>query len=219
MKNRLTSLALLIWLLPTIATAALPAKGRLLVATEQVRGEVFARTVILLLHYDANGAMGIVVNRPTDVALEEVVDDIGVFGAYDDTLFWGGPVQMGSLRALLRTDSPPPGAETIIESVHLVDIDDRLKELQPAAANLRYYIGYAGWAAGQLDSELARGSWDVVSGSDEHVFAQNPTTLWESLTRPARHVTDKGVGFMPEARRFVNAGQLCIGYLRDATSM
>ena len=72
MKRLVTWLVFLAWLLPAAAGAdQQPAKGRLLVATELVRGDVFAETVILLLHYDAHGAIGIVVNRPTDVAPKE----------------------------------------------------------------------------------------------------------------------------------------------------
>ena len=186
MKSIVTWLVLAAWLLPVTAVADRPAKGRLLVATEVVQGEVFAKTVILLLHYDEHGAMGIVVNRPTDVELHEVLADVEVFSAYPGTLFWGGPVRMHSLRALLRTDSPPEGAEAIVGSVYQVPIDDNLKDWADPA-RLRYYIGYAGWSAGQLDRELARGSWLVVSASDDHVFSKEPRALWKRLSPPSEH--------------------------------
>ena len=188
MKRIATWLAFIVWLLPTAAGAdQQPAKGKLLVATELVRGDVFAQTVILLLHYDANGAMGIVVNRPTDVEPEEVVADVDAFSGYSGTLYWGGPVRMHTLRVLLRTDTSPKGAEAIVDSVHLVRIDDGLKETPADLANLRFFIGYAGWGAGQLDSEMNRGSWHVVPALDEHVFAEDPRTLWERLTPPRQH--------------------------------
>lgn len=188
MKRFVIWLIFVFWTVPLTAAAEQPAMGKLLVATEEVRGEVFAQTVILLLHYDENGAMGIVVNRPTDVELAEVVDDVEAISGYSGTLFWGGPVQMNSLRALLRTDSPPPGADMIIDSVHHVDIDDRLADAPTDPASLRFYIGYAGWGAAQLDRELQRGSWHVVPASAEHVFAGDPTTLWKRLTPPRRHL-------------------------------
>lgn len=186
MNRIVTFLLLVAWLLPAAAAAGQqPANGKLLVATELVRGEAFAETVILLLQYDVKGAMGIIVNRPTDILPEDVVADVDAFSAYRGTLYWGGPVGMTSLRALLRTDTPPKGAEAIIDSVHQVRIDDGLKDTPADPTSLRFFIGYAGWAAGQLDREIERGSWHIVPASDEHVFADDPQALWKRLT-PAR---------------------------------
>jgi putative transcriptional regulator len=154
------------------------------VATELVHGDVFGQTVILVLHYDENGAMGIVVNRPTDIEPEELIADVDAISAYSGTLYWGGPVRMNSLRALLRTDKPPKGAEAIVDSVYLVRFDDGLKDTSAGLDSLRFFIGYAGWGAGQLDSEMDLGSWHVVPASDETVFAEEPRALWKRLTPP-----------------------------------
>ena len=188
MKRIVIWLLLAAWLSPAVAGAdQQPAKGKLLVATELVQGEVFARTVILLLHYDENGAMGIVVNRPTDIEPGELVDDVEAFSAYSGKLYWGGPVQMSSLRALLRTGAAPKGAEAIVGSVYLVHIVDNLMDPPADPASLRFFIGYAGWGAGQLDREMARGSWHVVPALDEYVFADEPRELWKRLTPPREH--------------------------------
>ena len=178
----LTWLVAIACLLPAVAGAyPRPAQGKLLVATEVVQGEMFAKTVVLLLHYDDTGAFGLVVNRPTDVRPEELFGEEGAITGYTGTLFWGGPVQMDSLRALTHTDEPPEGAEKIIDSVYLVAFEDALELDSADPATLRLYIGYAGWAPGQLDHELARGSWLVVPGTDEHVFDAEPATLWKRL--------------------------------------
>lgn len=163
------------------------APGRLLVATDEVHGEIFARTVILLLHYDESGAMGLVVNRPTDVAPGEVLDDPARLSGYRGTFFWGGPVEMAGLWALLRSPSPPAGATTIIDNVHLVSFDDAAGRLPADASNLRLYIGYAGWAPGQLDDELSTGSWDVQDASEKIVFAAEPLGVWQTL-KPVREI-------------------------------
>ena len=162
-----------------------PAAGRLLVATDEVGGEIFARTVILLLHYDESGAVGLVVNRPTDVAPEEVMDDPEIEDGYDGTLFWGGPVEMGGLRVLVRSEAPPGGATTIVEQVHLVPFDEAVALLPADAATVRLYIGYAGWAPGQLDGELDTGSWDVQDATEATVFSDEPRGLWREL-KPVR---------------------------------
>ena len=178
-----TWLVCLAWLAPLYANAGqAPAQGQLLVATEVVHGELFAKTVVLLLHYDETGAFGLVINRPTDVRPEELLADDDAIAGYTGTLFWGGPVQMDSLRALQLTDDPPEGAEKIIESVYLVSYEDALAELPMDPDRLRFFIGYAGWAPGQLDKELAHGSWRVVPASGEFVFAEEPRTLWNRLT-------------------------------------
>ncbi|MDH3758313.1 MAG: YqgE/AlgH family protein, partial [Gammaproteobacteria bacterium] len=143
------------WLLPVGAIAdQVPAQGKLLIATELVQGELFEQTVVLLLHYDETGAFGLVVNRPTDVKPEELLADEDAIEGYSGTLFWGGPVHMDSLRALLLTDTPPAGAEQIIESVHLVSYEDALEGVPKDPASVRFFIGYAGWAPGQLDKEM-----------------------------------------------------------------
>jgi putative transcriptional regulator len=182
MTRFLTGLVAAVSLLPAVAGGdPRPAQGKLLVAMDAVQGELFAKTVVLLLYYDETGAFGLVVNRPTDVRPEELLAEEDMIGGYTATLFWGGPVQMDSLRALLHTDEPPEGAEKIIESVYLVAFDDALTLDSADPANLRLYIGYAGWAPGQLDYELARGSWLVVQGTDEHVFDAEPASLWKRL--------------------------------------
>ena len=182
MVKTLTWLVFIAWLLPAAAIAAeVPAQGKLLVATELVEGELFAETVILLLFYDETGAFGLVVNRPTDVRPDELLADEEGIANYDGTLFWGGPVQMDSLRALMRTDKPPAEAEKIIDSVYLVSLDDALQQGPADTEKLRLFIGYAGWAPGQLDYEMARGSWRVLPATDELVFAEAPQELWKQL--------------------------------------
>jgi len=178
----ITWLVAVSWLLPAAVDAdPRPAQGKLLVATELVQGELFAKTVVLLLHYDETGAFGLVVNRPTDVKPGELLADDEVIAGYGGTLFWGGPVHMDSLRALLLTDDPPADAEKILESVYLVSFEYALEQGPSDPAALRLFIGYAGWAPGQLDYEMARGSWRVLPATDELVFAEAPEKLWTRL--------------------------------------
>ena len=188
MRRTVKWLVLVAWLLPGVGDAdQWPAKGKLLVATELVRGDLFYQSVVLLLHCDENGALGIVVNRPTVIDPEQIFADVDEIAGYNGIIYWGGPVQMNSLRALVRTDTPPEDAQLIIDSVHQLPIDDSLSDAPADLASLRFFVGYAGWAAGQLDREMERGSWHVVQASDEHVFAEDPLALWKQLTPPRQH--------------------------------
>lgn len=162
----------------------LPATGKFLVAAEQLHGDYFGKTVVLLLQYDATGAMGLVINRPTDVAPDELLDYPDAFSSYSGTLHWGGPVQMASLRALLRSDAPPAGARLVVDDVYLLPFDDALTLGAVDTGNLRLFIGYAGWAPGQLERELAGRSWHVVGATAELVFAEDPGVIWQRLAPP-----------------------------------
>ena len=164
--------------LPGVSAGELrPAAGEFLVATEQTDGDIFAQTVILLLSYDETGAAGLVVNRPTEVDASELFSGDSPLSAYDGTIYWGGPVQMNTLLALTNSDRPPKGAEKILDSVYLVPFSEDMID----TPGLRLFIGYTGWARGQLDSELARGSWRVVPASGGHVFTKDPAGLWKRL--------------------------------------
>ena len=145
------------------------------------------QTVILILQHDETGAMGLVINRPTEVGMDELVSDDDVLSAYGGPIYWGGPVQMNSLRALMRTDETPADAERIVGSVYLVPVNDALKPALQDMSHLRLFIGYAGWAPGQLDHEIARGSWHIVPASEDVVFAKDPAGLWKQLVPPREH--------------------------------
>ena len=184
MKRIVTWLVLVAWVSAAAGADRPPAKGSFLVATGEVQGEIFAKTVILLLHYDEDGAMGIVVNRPTDIEPGEVAVHADAFAGYSGKLYWGGPVQMDSLWALMRGDDPPEGAERIVDSVHRVPIGKALEDAPADPDTLRLFIGYAGWSPGQLDDEMDRGSWHVVPATARLVFAEDPRALWQELAPP-----------------------------------
>lgn len=159
-----------------------PAKGMFLVATEEVEGPYFAKTVILLLHHDRTGSFGLVVNRPIDVSAMESLELREDLVTYSDSFYWGGPVSQSSLHALVRTATPPDKAEQIVDSVYLVEIDELLLARNADTSSLRFFAGYAGWGAGQLQYELAFNSWLVVPASEALVFADDDSDIWYQLT-------------------------------------
>lgn len=203
MRKNATLLVFIVCLASVAAGAEYPAAGKLLVATEGGHGAVFDHTVILLLHYDENGAMGLVVNRETEVAPAELITDVEALSAYRGKLYWGGPVDLTGVRALLRSATAPEDATPIVGSVYLLPFDRATTSQPLEPARVRFYIGYAGWAPGQLDSELAAGSWHVVTATGDTVFADDPGVLWRRLA-PVREYRAAVAGRrLPAAARSV----------------
>lgn len=184
-------LMLLIVLLdPTVSGASQlpvqPATGRVLIANPQLRDPGFVRSVVLLLAYGEQGAMGLVLNRPTEVPLAQLMpEDLG-WEDPEPTVYQGGPVQPAELRLLVRSQTLPLGAVAVLPEVYLA-ADPRtlqmLREGKLSGANVRAYAGYAGWAPGQLDRELARGDWSLGPGTAGMVFEPRPEQLWPRLIR------------------------------------
>ena len=184
-----------------VSADQVPATGKLLVATDEVRGMHFAETVILLLHYDESGTLGLVVNRPIAAAPIEALPQLEDLADYRGPLYWGGPVRLTTLRALLHTDTPPDDAVQIFDAVHLVTLDETLLEGASNATNLRFFMGYAGWAPGQLERELAFDSWHILPATAELVFADDSSDIWRRLVPPreyraAAEMTDSGASLL-----------------------
>jgi len=159
-------------------------KGKLLVATEVVNGGVFEESVILLLNYDATGAAGLVINRPTDALPAQALPEFAGLDRYEGTLYWGGPVELNTLRALMLSDLPPDNALPILDKVYLVPLAENLLDSAASKATLRFFVGYSGWAPGQLEREVATGSWHVVAASEALVFTDDPRGIWRRLSPP-----------------------------------
>ena len=135
-----------------------PARGKLLVSTELVGGPAFQETVILILRYNDAGTLGLVINRRTVATPDELLPDMESVRQYDGPLCFGGPVQMHTVRGLLRAEDPPQNALPVFDNVYVAALDDSIFERFKDASSLRLYIGYSGWGPGQLEQELAEGS-------------------------------------------------------------
>lgn len=178
---------------PTPVTETTPAAGMFLVATRQLRDPNFSRTVVLLLRYDDEGAMGLVVNRPTDIPLSHLIPRLERLRERSDRAFQGGPVMQGSLVMLLWAESAPDEeAAEILDHLYLsrdpkllerIIGENRPDEDEPPeeAPEFRVYRGYAGWAPGQLDAEIERGDWHLAPGSGLTVFDERPEEVWGRL--------------------------------------
>jgi putative transcriptional regulator len=177
-----------------------PARGRLLVASAELRDPNFARSVVLLLAYGAEGALGIVVNRPTPVKLSKLLPDIAGLAKRADTVWMGGPVMPRTILLLVRSKNSPGGGEQIVGDVHMLSRPEAVRrelDADSSPRRLRAYAGSAGWAAGQLDAELARGDWTVVPGGTALVFSDDPDRLWPTLAERAEGQWTRAPGSPP----------------------
>jgi putative transcriptional regulator len=163
-----------------------PVAGMLLVATPALADPNFADSVVLLLDVDSDGALGVVLNRPSGVPVNAVLDGWADVVAEPEVLFQGGPVGAdGALAvALLRDpEDVPVGFREVNGRLGLVDLDAPVELLEGSLAGLRIFAGYAGWGAAQLDGEIEEGSWYVVPGETWDAFRNDTTDLWREVLR------------------------------------
>jgi putative transcriptional regulator len=151
------------------------------VATPDLRDPNFARTVVLMLEHGSEGALGLVLNRPTDVRVADALPDWAGACAAPACLFLGGPVQPDAVIALGLADGEPapPGFRPVAGSLGTVDLDGDADGF----AGVRVFLGYAGWSPGQLEGELAAGGWIVVDRADGDATTSVPSDLWRAVLR------------------------------------
>lgn len=156
--------------------------GSFLIASPTLRDPNFARTVVLLCEHGESGSMGIVINRPSDLTLGDVIE--GLEDAPAAPLFVGGPVQPNAVLVLHR-GAQVPESRALAADIAIGGEESELLALlrTPLAATLRVYTGYAGWGAGQLEGELAEGSWLTCAARASLVFDCDPNEVWRAAVR------------------------------------
>jgi putative transcriptional regulator len=162
-----------------------PGPGMLLVASPELTDPNFSDTVILLLDTE-DGALGVVVNRPSGVPVDSVLADWHDQVTVPPVLFQGGPVGTEGALAVgwLRAGAEDPvGYRPVAGDLGLVDLDTPVELMSGSLTALRIFAGYAGWAAGQLEGEIERGDWYVVPGEPTDLFREDPSGLWRDVLR------------------------------------
>lgn len=157
-------------------------KGQLLLDGGKLRGSYFNRTVVLVCQHDSEGAFGLVLNRPSDHKVGEMIVADLPDVLKSATLFAGGPVQPAALSYLL-TDTFIPDANVMSNLTlgHSLDTLIELGESYSTSQQLRIFAGYAGWSPGQLDDEMKRDAWVVHPGSIDLIFNVAPKELWRAI--------------------------------------
>ncbi len=162
--------------------------GSALVAAPALQDPNFHRTVVLVIDHGAAGTLGVVLNRPSDVAVHEVLPSWGPHATVPRALFVGGPVQQ---RAALCVAALPAGVDAehtesmtrVRGPLALIDLDADPDLLAPRLRGLRVFAGYAGWEPGQLAREINHGDWVVVPALADDVLAPAGIDLWGRIMR------------------------------------
>jgi putative transcriptional regulator len=158
-------------------------RGQLLIASPGLVDPNFWRTVVLIVEHSDEGALGLVLNRPSETTVGEAVSELERLLDVDDPLYIGGPVQPSALIVLAEFEVASDAALIAFEDVGVLasGVQD---DPGPSVRRGRAFVGHAGWGPGQLDSELERGDWILEPAEREDAFTTQPLELWPSvLTR------------------------------------
>ena len=160
--------------------------GHLLVATPNLRDPNFERTVVLLVAHEEGGALGVVLNRATEVPVAEVLGEWGGVASEPGVVFEGGPVQPEAAICLARVKSGARemrGFSRVEGTLGTVDLTTDPEAMRDELIEVRVFAGYAGWSPGQLEEEIAAGSWLTFKALPSDAFTERPDDLW-STGRP-----------------------------------
>jgi putative transcriptional regulator len=158
--------------------------GKLLVSSRDLSDPNFAESVVLLIQYDQQGTVGLMINRRTRAPVSRMFQnlDTGKHGA--DPIYVGGPVEMTAALGLFRSRKRPDEGTALLSEVYLVSSKPLLEKTLTATAgpsDLRLYLGYCGWAGGQLENEVRQGGWWIFEANAGVVFDPDPGSVWSRL--------------------------------------
>ena len=168
---------------PSRSGFSLPStRGRLLVAAPPLTDPNFDRTVVFMLDHNEGGALGLVINRPSedlDIEIDAWMHLLSPAGQF----FSGGPVDSNALIGLGLVPTTTPDGQVIesVECIEPVDLDEDPTTMSTPPTKVRIFHGYAGWGPQQLDGELEMGAWIVLSAQASDVFTNDPDDLWRAV--------------------------------------
>ena len=159
-------------------------RGKLLVAAPSLRDPNFDRTVVLIAEHSEEGAMGLVLNRPSDAAIAEAVPELDWVAGPDEHVFVGGPVAPTGVIVLAEWDDPSQAVVLVEEDLGFVPGDaEDTDALAAAVRRARIYAGHAGWGPGQLEDEVGEEAWIVEAPLREELFSDDAEGLWAAVLR------------------------------------
>ncbi len=178
---------------PTSADDTKPLTTILLVARAELPDSNFKDSVVLVMNNIGPAPAGVIINRPTRIAVSRLFPDLERLAQLDDKLYFGGPVETALVSFLFRTDTPPEHATQVLDGVHFSTNGELLRKLlgrDKPMDGLRIIIGHSGWAPGQLEAEIARGDWTLAPAETDTIFDRKSEHPWPEQQAPdAAHRT------------------------------
>jgi len=165
--------------------------GRLLAATPRLGDPNFRRAVVLIVEDDVDeGTLGVILNRPTEISLDQVLEPWTELASGPQVVFRGGPISPNSALALALAhgSDEPVGWRSLdgtpmMSRIGLIDLGAPPELLVGGITSMRVFAGYAGWGVGQLRAEIDEGAWFVLQGDPADAFAADPGRLWQTVLR------------------------------------
>jgi putative transcriptional regulator len=162
--------------------------GTLLLANTDLLEPTFRRSVIYIVEHNDGGTLGVVLNRPSETAVYNVLPQWAKLAAKPKTMFIGGPVKRDAALclAVLRVGAVPdgvPGLRHVAGRMAMVDLDADPDTIVPVVEGVRIFAGYAGWTIGQLEGEIERDDWIVLSALPSDVLIEPRADLWGRVLR------------------------------------
>ncbi len=159
-------------------------KGVFLLASPRLRDPNFRQTVVLLCEHGPEGALGVVVNRPTAMSISEALPQVPIIEGAGHVLYAGGPVQTNQVMLLYRGSQFPENAHHVFDGVCLggdIGMVERILTTTDNKEFFRAYLGYSGWGPGQLEGEMNTGSWVLVPADPMWVFEKDASSIWHDM--------------------------------------
>jgi putative transcriptional regulator len=156
-------------------------RGKLLIAGPTLQDPNFWRTVVLVVEHNPDGALGLVLNRPSETTVGEVVPQLSNLVDPAEDVLVGGPMQPGAVIVLADFRHPDEAALIAFEDVGVMGADSEPSDLVGEVRSARAFAGHTGWGPGQLDDELERGDWILEPARRIDAFAPDPGELWSEV--------------------------------------
>lgn len=161
-----------------------PGKGKILISEPFLIDPNFKRSIVLLCEHGDEGSVGFILNKPTQVRLNQLLED---FPDFDAPVYFGGPVQINTLQFVHRAGDIIEGTTEIADGLYWGGSFEILKLLietkKVSPSDFRFFIGYSGWSEGQLEEEMKINSWIVTSTSPDNIFSDEPDKLWGDILK------------------------------------
>ncbi|MCY2967355.1 MAG: YqgE/AlgH family protein [Planctomycetota bacterium] len=162
-------------------------RGHMLIAGRRLRDTNFFRSVVLMVEHNAEGAMGVVLNQPTEITVSSALESVAEMPETGELVYLGGPVERQALFIIHNAADLQSDNNEILDGVYLGagpdDFETIVRRVALGESPLRYrmFFGCAGWGPRQLEGELKRNDWMVLPARSEHIFPEDPYTLWDDV--------------------------------------